>query len=442
MVFLLDLLRTTYSFCRLKLISINLFKSRSIDPTKLYHEILSTRLFIFLLGTSFFILAAYTSFNPQMTVEKIDSPSISDYERLQKRYPDTLQCVCAKISIPYYHFTNIDASFHQVCSSNFTSQKWIDFLFKHVNENLWPMDVRTNLSAMWQLIATLCDQSVKFFRNAFMEFEVSFLISSTILPEDQIHINIEEAIREIQRTASNTFLLPLTIIQEITQINGFMTAASINYHITTNNQSFESIDSVKVVANKYLPKASTQNCSCLDKESCPIPGGVYLYEVRVVDGFFDLNILVPNETIPGLIVNCLPLQTTFASSLECFYNQTCLNKLLSAYPTGIGIQILNESLPSRFPLTKNIESIVRELFVEQLHVHISFNSYFNACAPLHCSYTRARRFNWVYVITTLIALYGGLHAAFYTITPYIIDMLLFVKTRISQQDRSHQDQSN
>lgn len=436
----LDLLQTVYNYCRKKLISLNLFDSRSGDPTKLYHEILSTRLFIILLGFSFITLATYTSFNPQMTAEKIDSPSISDYEGLQKQYSDTLQCVCAKISIPYYRFTNIEASFHQVCSSNFISQKWIKFLADNADKNLWPMDVRTSLSAMWYLIAILCDHSVKFFYNAFFEFEVSLIISSTILSEDQIHISIEESIKEIKRTASNTFLLPLTLTQEIIQINNFMTGTWLNYAIITNNHSFDSIDSIKIVANKYLRKGLNTNCSCFNDESCPMFGDIYLYDVWNTDGFFDLNILLSNETFSGLIVDCLPLRTTFGSSLECFYNETCLTKLLSTYSARIDVQILNQSLPSRFPLTTTIESIVRELFVEQLHIQTSFHSYFNACEPIYCTYTHVRRFNWIYAITTLIALYGGLSAAFYIITPYLIDMLLFVKKKLFRRDRSYQEE--
>ncbi|CAF3537998.1 unnamed protein product [Rotaria sp. Silwood1] len=439
-MFIFNLLRSTYNYCRVKLITLNLFDSQSTDPTKVYHEILSTRLFIVLFGASLIILTTYTSFSPQMTTEKIQSPSISDYERLQKQYSDTLQCLCSKISIPYYRFTNVDLSFHQVCSSYFISQEWIDFLFKNDGGNLWPMDVRTSLSAMWQLITILCAHSVKVFYNALFEFGVSFIISSTVLSEDRIQINIQEAVNEIQRTASNTFLLPLTTIQQITQINSFMTGTSINYGISEVSQPLELIESIQVIANKYLRKGTTTNCSCLNKVSCPMPGGIYLYDVWKTDGFFDLNTLVPNETLPGLVVDCLPLQTTFASSLECFYNQTCLNKLFSTYSTMINVEILDQSLSSRFPLKTNIESIVRELFIEKFQIQTNYNSYFDACAPVYCSYTRARRFDWIYVMTTLIALYGGLNAAFYIITPYLIDLLLFVKKKISRRDRFQQNE--
>ncbi|CAF4494048.1 unnamed protein product [Rotaria socialis] len=92
--------------------------------------------------------------------------------------------------------------------------------------------------------------------------------------------------------------------------------------------------------------------------------------------------IVPNETFPGLAVDCLPLQTGFASSLKCFYNQSCLDTLLLTHSTMFDVEILNQSLPSRFPLTTSIESIVHELFAGNFHIQASYN--------------RARRFNSIF----------------------------------------------
>ncbi|UJR12858.1 hypothetical protein I4U23_017032 [Adineta vaga] len=43
----------------------------------------------------------------------------------------------------------------------------------------------------------------------------------------------------------------------------------------------------------------------------------------------DLNKIKSDSTLTDLIVNCLPIQATFSSTLECFYNQLCLDILLS-----------------------------------------------------------------------------------------------------------------
>ncbi|CAF3140112.1 unnamed protein product [Rotaria sp. Silwood2] len=264
-MFEFHLLRLIYNYFRLKFTSLNLYDSRSTDPTTVHHEILSTRLFTFLFGASLAILTIFTSFRPQTTLQNIQSPSIFDYERLLKQYPNTVQCPCTFISIPYETFITIETSFHQVCS-------------------------------------------------------------------------------------------------------------------------------------------------------------------------------IANETLPGIVIDCLPLQAIYASSFECFYNQSCLNMLFKAYSNKMDIQILNKSLPSRFPLTASIKTLIDDLFIEKMMIQTNYDLYFNACRSVYCSYTYTQRFHWVYAITTLIAQYGGLNTAFYIITPYLIDLLLFLKKKILRNNRTQQDE--
>ncbi|CAF3398826.1 unnamed protein product, partial [Rotaria socialis] len=397
-----DLLRFVYDSCRAKIVSFNLYHSQSIDSTTVHREILSTRLFIFLFGVSLTILTIYTSFTPQISVEKIQSPSVSDYERLQIQYSDTLQCQCQFISIPYAIFTHIETSFHQVCSSNFISQEWIDSLFENIDRNLWPMDMRTTLSAMWQLISTLCQISITFVSDAFHDFEGSQLISSIVLPKDRIQMNIQAAVNETQKKVSNTFLLSLSIIQQNTQINDFITGVSTNYILKTTDYPFQLNESIEIVANKYIREGSTTICTCLNKKSCPMPGNIYLYDVWDTNGLFDMNILIANETLPGLIVDCLPLQAMLASSFECFYNQSCLNILISVYSNKIEVQILNQSFPSRFSLTTSIGSIVDQLFIENIQIQTNYDSYYNGCAPSYYITVRNLLWNWCHQLRTYI----------------------------------------
>ncbi|CAM4911515.1 unnamed protein product [Rotaria socialis] len=392
-----DLLRFVYDSCRAKIVSFNLYHSQSIDSTTVHREILSTRLFIFLFGVSLTILTIYTSFTPQISVEKIQSPSVSDYERLQIQYSDTLQCQCQFISIPYAIFTHIETSFHQVCSSNFISQEWIDSLFENIDRNLWPMDMRTTLSAMWQLISTLCQISITFVSDAFHDFEGSQLISSIVLPKDRIQMNIQAAVNETQKKVSNTFLLSLSIIQQNTQINDFITGVSTNYILKTTDYPFQLNESIEIVANKYIREGSTTICTCLNKKSCPMPGNIYLYDVWDTNGLFDMNILIANETLPGLIVDCLPLQAMLASSFECFYNQSCLNILISVYSNKIEVQILNQSFPSRFSLTTSIGSIVDQLFIENIQIQTNYDSYYNGYITV-----RNLLWNWCHQLRTYI----------------------------------------
>ncbi|CAF3307804.1 unnamed protein product [Rotaria socialis] len=112
-----------------------------------------------------------------------------------------------------------------------------------------------------------------------------------------------------------------------------------------------------------------------------MPGNIYLCDVWYTSGLFDMNILIANETLPGLIVDCLPLQTTLASSFECLCNQSCRNILLAVYSNKIEVQIFNQSFPSRFSLTTSTRSIVDQLFIENIQIQTNYDSYYNGCAP-------------------------------------------------------------
>ncbi|CAF4361657.1 unnamed protein product, partial [Adineta steineri] len=80
-------------------------------------------------------------------------------------------------------------------------------------------------------------------------------------------------------------------------------------------------------------------------------------------GICDLNRIKANETLFDIITDCLPSQMTLSSSLECFFNQSCLNILLLSYNNTLNISILNQSLSSRFLSTTKIGLFVDELFL-------------------------------------------------------------------------------
>ena len=81
---------------------------------------------------------------------------------------------------------------------------------------------------------------------------------------------------------------------------------------------------------------------------------------------------------------------------------------------------------SRFVPTTTVEQLINELFVEEILNKTNYGSYYKACAPIYCSYTFSRRFDWVYVATTLLALIGGLKTTLHFITPYAINFIIFL----------------
>jgi len=124
-----------------------------------------------------------------------------------------------------------------------------------------------------------------------------------------------------------------------------------------------------------------------------------------------------NWIVPGMMIGCLPLESMLQSTLECIYDQTCLNKITET--------VSNESVPpllasrTRFQSinTTKLESIAAELFIEDWRVNFSYEKYFNNCQCKICSYTLSKRFNILYSINILLTIYSGLDILLQLIIP-------------------------
>ncbi|CAF1496550.1 unnamed protein product [Adineta ricciae] len=435
-------IRLLYKNVRDKWVQLNLFDSQSSDPSIRHREILSTRLYIILLLTFFIIVTTYISITNRHETKTVSFPDYSLYKNLQKKHSDSLQCSCTEYVILYKYFVEINASFHQVCSSDFISQRWIDFIFQVDSTTIYPIDIRTSLSAMWQIIRNLCQRSAATMIDTLKQFNESALINPILLTEDFLETKIQSALHSLLEMISSDLVQSILVVNKMAHANQLMTALSTNsIPITKEYQPTEQLADVfhlptmsistyvGVFENIFIQKDSTKSCSCKNNVSCPLPGSIYFYNISQKLGVYDLNQIQSKETLPGLIVDCLPIQTTFLSTLECFYNRTCLNRLLSFYLKQINVTVLNQFVPSRFNQTTKIEFLLNELFIEEVHFKINYNKYYFQCKPSLCHYIQRHRFNSIYILTTLFGLLGGLTAVLRFITPYFIQLMLSLQKR-------------
>jgi hypothetical protein len=124
--------------------------------------------------------------------------------------------------------------------------------------------------------------------------------------------------------------------------------------------------------------------------------------------------------IDGFSAGCMPMDSTLQSTLQCFYNQTCLNELLSYLSTNESFTAMSVSNHSRFAPTSTVKEIVNELMVEEWLTNISYEQYYSQCAPTVCTYSKMERHNSVYVLTKVIGSLGGLTVTLTFIIPVIV----------------------
>ena len=75
----------------------------------------------------------------------------------------------------------------------------------------------------------------------------------------------------------------------------------------------------------------------------------------------------------------------------------------------------------------NVSVRLLDLFLEEWSTEVNYSMYFDQCAPSYCSYTVNEIAQFVYALTLLISLYGGLALIFRSIASSIIITMLKLK---------------
>ena len=100
------------------------------------------------------------------------------------------------------------------------------------------------------------------------------------------------------------------------------------------------------------------NCSCFASTNCVLDARFYRASGSDFDEVF---------TIPGIHIGCYVSEALLQSTLECFYNQTCVDtvKLLLNYTTDFNVTALNSTIPSQFDTYTLISDLLKYTMVDE-----------------------------------------------------------------------------
>ena len=112
-------------------IELNIFKRYPSNDRQVRYQHYATRLYILLISISLVILSLYFLLIKQVHQETIFNLNEFHYLKLEELYPNSLLCPCSSISIPYNNFITIQPEYHQICSSDFVSSEWINYITTH-----------------------------------------------------------------------------------------------------------------------------------------------------------------------------------------------------------------------------------------------------------------------------------------------------------------------
>ncbi|CAF2589079.1 unnamed protein product [Rotaria sp. Silwood2] len=136
----------------------------------------------------------------------------------------------------------------------------------------------------------------------------------------------------------------------------------------------------------------------------------------------------PSLTILDLVVGYLFIDSLLASSLECFYNTSCIQILIKwrsfdSYNAPVDSRVINvisldSTVDSCFSPDTKSDKIVSQLFIENWANSTNFSFYYN-----QCTYAYEERFNRAYAIATILGIVDGLSIALRTVILPIVKLL-------------------
>jgi len=272
-------------------------------------------------------------------------------------------------------------------------------------------DYRRFLSAHLQFLTGICRLSMQSVNNTIKQFLSSLFITAKLLPEKTFNESIHRLIEQSKSKAPTTFTRVLFLIQRINHGNAIISNYGTNFEYIIpwpRNKVYGS----------YAPTRALiyDNCSCGLYSNCTTQAS-----------FIQTN---STEIIPikGLKIGCTPSESFSASTLECFYDQSCIYLIEQYTNYTYGSNSTDSPRPlianmSRLPTNTTISELINDLFIERWIPTINYTLYFEQCSPLLCSYTYIQQFNLLHTVTGLLGLEGGLTILLEWICPIIVRII-------------------
>lgn len=143
-------------------------------------------------------------------------------------------------------------------------------------------------------------------------------------------------------------------------------------------------------------------------------------------------------------VGCMVYESLRYSNFECFFSESCFNQtatLISKLPPMLWPKPLNRSNLFRFTPNDTFDSILQQFMVEKWNNRTEFTGYFNSCSPSQCTYRAIWRNDFIFLISRLIGLFGGLSVSLRIISPMIIKVYHYIYVRLHSKRQRAADQN-
>lgn len=290
---------------------LNLFNSESGDRLKERRERHITRFYVAMLSLAFTVLIFYTVLSEETKTYTVQFPTQMAYEKLQVQYPNTIQCPCKSVSVPYQEFIQVTASYHQVCSSQFVLSSFFGPLALITESPLHPIDFMRMSVPYFQWLATFCGLAVKYIQSQYALFRVKRFVNDKLLAPDSFKTQMNDLVQGFIDETNRQYNQAIKQARQMLAFAQPLTGTKASYSLPMNVSN----NQISIVSEGF------PGCSCMLKmTSCSTPAAFYAY--NQTGASFDLY-----WSVLGVRIACTAIESLLQSSLECWYMPSCYEKV-------------------------------------------------------------------------------------------------------------------
>ena len=282
----------------------------------------TNRIHFIILIILLFIFYLFSFIPSQLITIQITKPSLSIYRDLSTHFSESLQCSCSINSFNYHTFLSIQPYYHPICSSHFMSNQWILYVYNKQNSFLQYnyTDFRRTSVGQFQLLLSLCQLSRSTVNISISQLEATHYIDSQLTPSNVLINRIKTVTDDFKINTPKSFLTTLDIIRQVTHDNKLMS-------MYWSNWKYPAVGSSTSVIKIFTEPQIYQECNCALSSKCI-------------------------QSSRNMMIGCYPLEALLQSTLQCFYDQQCIDS------DGIFSALNSSFISNHFNLNQTIETIL------------------------------------------------------------------------------------
>ena len=379
---------------------------------------ISSWIYLFLLCLSMIIIIIFTGFSFQTQSVTVENPSRKTFEDLQQKYSRSFQCACSQIAIQHSSFISIFPQFHPVCTSSFISSEWSNAMAHagRYDDKFLSTDIFIIGPKFFNGLNALCELLRTTVSDASFIFNQSSLITDEVLSYVELMVRAQQVLYQFESNTVTEFKRSLALIRSQTATMYTTGYSDISWRISPWSDRLNS---------NYFQAVPIQidNCSCALNDECKEQVVLYNYT-----GYIRSDPIGVLTNISDMFTGCFTTQSLLQSSLECLFDQICVDFVVERIniilPSWLWINAsILQTNSTQFSSNMLVQDMINEMMIETWNENIDYSQYYEQCAPKLCTYFFTSRNNALYVLTTIIGLFGGLSVALRIIVPLIVNWI-------------------